>query len=1557
MTSRLLRVLSQGKENRVQSVSALKVLFKKLLTYVYELHQTVLNKSGMTAPAQRLQHQRLFKWLLKEIFEPDHNILPVMGRIQQPYPDWKGDQTFERLGATQIGLIDYFSGKGEHEEAAEEAANLVKIYQEQHQGLLSAGLQPRPAPQPPDSASLRTAGLRSRGSTATSGFSTADPDIPLPPLALHTLMAAPLPALHASPEPEPEPEPPRLARPARLSDENLQRQSSAGLKERVRKSIKMRDTERWARQTSDQHAVPSSPSPDSLPRPKISLQPVPAFRPVPVAAEPPGEPSEHASVNDWHSENNTAALHRAVLQLSPVDVQAVGHTPSTADFAAFPRPASASVPPGTLVGPLSPSAHSPAQIHEIPLTPPPHPQPPSDADPLVRARLHLQEALSATPQARSASASPAASPMSAAPTKSNDSLSSEGDPTQISINPPTSSHSPSRLVDSTSPGHAVGQHPLPRDEHASSGPPPPPSAAQPPPRPPPAAAASSQPHQASTPRPSAPEPIHPSPLPLTSRRQVSALTVRTTAGPAKSAPPLSVPASARRPGPTDVLHRLEMEEWRSQTGVDDRLALVLPARTAATASDPAAGEERRGIKDRWGNSWGLESHVLSPLSERTERSLTTVGSLVSLSTKKSTHSLDSTSNSLAQRLEQADTATNARMVLSKLGPSAAPMTRSVSSPLASSPLVREFLGAKDPQPHLLLEEKRKRREERRKRKEEFLEKKQLILQRLAEDGENAHLVRDLGLLYLRANVGVAGIKLAIRHLETSLQMDEGDALAWSSLGQAWLALHAVPEAELAKLGPDGRDTTKGQQMHNATIGLRKAIINSRTAEDARTYKLHWARYLEKQGRWRDSLGVLGELIKHEGKHSPACWAALGFVGQRLVVDAAFVRAVALIDDQILALSASPGKGKAPVVGPHHQEPDPQEIVVGRMHAYRDHYRRQIGRLGPADGAGEEGEASAPGAGDPSKNVSTKISVGCTLADADLLDQSQAQLAVPAVAATKNDADTLVTEEIRECPSSSVSRRSTPDHAACGVPVCEDPEPTDYADLSGARAEPRYREITGADYADMDTPTTLSRAAGGPLSEPFDIRTLAAQPGFPREPRPLAPFSGSAASDTGPDIVVQYDDLDTTNDYSESRASDPFRPSSALAIHHHHHQLLPFPSHTPPGFARPELAHGSPDPPTPGPHIPLPSNGDEHGEEVGDREEEEAGPAPPPASDHTPPVHPDDGHPHPPPREARHSHSGSLASKRSLGRLEAGSSSTHAPSGSLERAHTLASAPDRAGAQDCPGCSSRPRTQSSRHDSSHQAHLGPLLDRQPTALDKQKVLAFLEMESEYHARVGRLRRKLVRIEEEREEKRRQMFSALGVGGPEGAGSPPEMSGPCSEAEAERCGREDGGRREKAAAGARQRHSASLCSASPAVPSIHRRSHPLARPASPAGRPRTFSLDQPFSHPRRPGRASPASSSPVAPLDTSFDSFSAAAGTLADGQANIALQGIAAILKLASSAAAPPQGLPSGPSPAPPGLPHRAPLPAARAWPLGGSCPSASCACICFACFYVDRPAHA
>ncbi|KAA1100875.1 hypothetical protein PGTUg99_031698 [Puccinia graminis f. sp. tritici] len=48
------------------------------------------------------------------------------------------------------------------------------------------------------------------------------------------------------------------------------------------------------------------------------------------------------------------------------------------------------------------------------------------------------------------------------------------------------------------------------------------------------------------------------------------------------------------------------------------------------------------------------------------------------------------------------------------------------------------------------------------------------------------------------------------------------------------------------------------------------------------YKAEWARYLEKLGRWRDSLGVIGEIIKNEGKLQPKCWAGLGFVGLRLV---------------------------------------------------------------------------------------------------------------------------------------------------------------------------------------------------------------------------------------------------------------------------------------------------------------------------------------------------------------------------------------------------------------------------------------------------------------------------------------------------------------------------------------------------------------------------------------------------------------------------------------------------------------------------------------------------
>ncbi|OAV94369.1 hypothetical protein PTTG_27004 [Puccinia triticina 1-1 BBBD Race 1] len=132
---RVLKVLPK-KSARVQSHATWRILFKKLITYIYELHQVVLIKTGMSAPAQRFQHQSIFKWLLKEIFDPGYKILPVMGIIQEPYPDWKGDRPLESFGRTQIELIDYFSGEGEHEVAAKKAVYLVATYQEKNSALM-----------------------------------------------------------------------------------------------------------------------------------------------------------------------------------------------------------------------------------------------------------------------------------------------------------------------------------------------------------------------------------------------------------------------------------------------------------------------------------------------------------------------------------------------------------------------------------------------------------------------------------------------------------------------------------------------------------------------------------------------------------------------------------------------------------------------------------------------------------------------------------------------------------------------------------------------------------------------------------------------------------------------------------------------------------------------------------------------------------------------------------------------------------------------------------------------------------------------------------------------------------------------------------------------------------------------------------------------------------------------------------------------------------------------------------------------------------------------------
>ncbi|KAG0149559.1 hypothetical protein CROQUDRAFT_713847 [Cronartium quercuum f. sp. fusiforme G11] len=368
-------------------------------------------------------------------------------------------------------------------------------------------------------------------------------------------------------------------------------------------------------------------------------------------------------------------------------------------------------------------------------------------------------------------------------------------------------------------------------------------------------------------------------------------------------PPISIPTHARKPLPMDMLNRNEILEWKLKTGIDDRFALSLKGYNHNINDNNnkrvigLGGEDRKGLKDRWGNNWGLESHLLSPLSERTERSLTTVASCLSLSTKPSLHSLRSIESNhkrivgINQRMNEIGIKNNLMMI--KSNSSVVNNNNNNNNPIMESleekikrkelkRLKREKRKLNEKIRNENLIEKLERRRKEKEKKEKFLEQKQIILQQLQIDSDNPKLVRDLGILYLSCNAGIAGVKLAIRHLETSLQMNSNDPLAWSSLGKAWAELYKISESDDNKgFKTEETEEERSQQNHNATIGLRKAILNSRTIKEAIKYKIEWAHYLEKFGKWKESLGVLSEVISNEGKKNFIGWSALGFIGLRI----------------------------------------------------------------------------------------------------------------------------------------------------------------------------------------------------------------------------------------------------------------------------------------------------------------------------------------------------------------------------------------------------------------------------------------------------------------------------------------------------------------------------------------------------------------------------------------------------------------------------------------------------------------------------------------------------
>ncbi|POW10349.1 hypothetical protein PSTT_06197, partial [Puccinia striiformis] len=121
----------------VQPIPVLKVHHKKLITYTYELHQSVLSRLNLSPPIQRLQHFNLLKWLEGEIFEPtDQTYLPVMGVVPEEYSEWKHIPD-EKVGETQLKLIEYFcerfTERGQHKLTSNTAKFLVETWQDQHE--------------------------------------------------------------------------------------------------------------------------------------------------------------------------------------------------------------------------------------------------------------------------------------------------------------------------------------------------------------------------------------------------------------------------------------------------------------------------------------------------------------------------------------------------------------------------------------------------------------------------------------------------------------------------------------------------------------------------------------------------------------------------------------------------------------------------------------------------------------------------------------------------------------------------------------------------------------------------------------------------------------------------------------------------------------------------------------------------------------------------------------------------------------------------------------------------------------------------------------------------------------------------------------------------------------------------------------------------------------------------------------------------------------------------------------------------------------------------------
>ncbi|KAH9822684.1 hypothetical protein DFH28DRAFT_922958 [Melampsora americana] len=417
----------------------------------------------------------------------------------------------------------------------------------------------------------------------------------------------------------------------------------------------------------------------------------------------------------------------------------------------------------------------------------------------------------------------------------------------------------------------------------------------------------------------------------------------------KKPPPVSIPPTLRRPiinqSISSILSQhqsstsdqpsyhhdggkeLEIEEQldsNRRTGRHETLTIRI---------DETGKVDGEGGRDRWGNRWSMEGHVLSPvISERTEPTHTTTGGTTNYSSSvtSSNHSNSSqpssslarlvSNNTLLRRLHHSNypnpsdhsntpfSPTQSHSlepqinqsqlqdltISSNNGDSNLIPTRPFSTmpnhrredeevkfsksvqPIGVDHQVKKIKKSKlkrlnDQKDYEIANRQAQKRMER-ERREKMVKRRDEIVKELIQSPSNAKLIRDLGKLYFDWNQGnqnssEPSIKLAIHYLEQSIQIENGDPLAWNVLAKAWQTLHFQH--------PSTTQSETNQRISNASLGFRKSImLSTPTLPISNEYRKDYQRFLSLKKRYREAALILQEAIELKPT-DPSLWFELG----------------------------------------------------------------------------------------------------------------------------------------------------------------------------------------------------------------------------------------------------------------------------------------------------------------------------------------------------------------------------------------------------------------------------------------------------------------------------------------------------------------------------------------------------------------------------------------------------------------------------------------------------------------------------------------------------------